>query len=125
MCRHQLLRRIFETSNASLTSALGIRKGTLLSRYFQLYNAFFVSAVIHHIGALNCPYSPLVWCQFYFFMIQPVAITVEDFAIYLGRKAGLEDTCTLLPVEKVCVAQPPNVTQGKPEWWDMSGLDVS
>jgi hypothetical protein len=72
---------------------LRIRKGTLVSRYLQLYNAFFVSAVIHHIGALNCPYSTLAWYQFYFFMIQPVAITVEDFAIYLGKKAGLKETC--------------------------------
>jgi hypothetical protein len=72
---------------------LSVRKGTLVSRYLQLYNAFFVSAVIHHIGALNCPYSALAWYQFYFFMIQPVAITVEDFAIYLGKKAGLKETC--------------------------------
>ncbi len=88
-----MLRRIFETANSSLNKLLGIRKGTLFSRYLQLYNAFFVSALIHHIGSLNCPYSALVWYQFYFFMIQPVAITVEDFAIHVGKKAGLRDTC--------------------------------
>ena len=91
--RHQLLRRVFETANSSLTRLLRIRKGTLTSRYFQLYNAFFVSAVIHHVGSLNCPFSAMVWYQFYFFMIQPVAIMVEDFAIYLGKKADLRDNC--------------------------------
>ncbi|KAJ9607725.1 hypothetical protein H2200_007803 [Cladophialophora chaetospira] len=90
-CWHQILRRVFETANSSLTRLMRIRKGTLTSRYFQLYNAFFVSALIHHIGSLNCPYSVMVWYQFYFFMIQPVAITVEDFAIYLGKKMGLQD----------------------------------
>ncbi|OCT51557.1 hypothetical protein CLCR_08724 [Cladophialophora carrionii] len=93
--RHQLLRRTFETANSSLTRLARIRKGTLASRYLQLYNAFVVSALIHHIGALNCPYSELPWCQFYFFMIQPVAITVEDFAIYMGKKAGLKESCKL------------------------------
>lgn len=94
-CRHQLLRRTFETANSKLTRLFRIKKGTLVSRYLQLYNAFFVSALIHHIGALNMPYSPLVEYQFYFFMIQPVAITIEDFAIHLGKKAGLKKTCTI------------------------------
>ncbi|EXJ58575.1 hypothetical protein A1O7_06002 [Cladophialophora yegresii CBS 114405] len=91
-CWHQLLRRTFETANSSLTRLMRIRRGTLGSRYLQLYNAFVVSALIHHIGALNCPYSALPWCQFYFFMIQPVAVTVEDFAIYVGKKAGLRQS---------------------------------
>ena len=84
---------MFETANSTLTSLLRVKKGTFVSRYLQLYNAFFVSAIIHHIGALNVPYSPLVWCQFAFFMMQPVAITIEDFAVYLGKKAGLKETC--------------------------------
>ncbi|EXJ68268.1 uncharacterized protein A1O5_08883 [Cladophialophora psammophila CBS 110553] len=91
-CWHQLLRRMFESANSALLRLLRVKKGTLVSRYVQLYNAFLVSALIHHAGALNCPSSSFAWCQFYFFMIQPVAITFEDLAIYLGKKTGLKDT---------------------------------
>lgn len=72
---------------------LGVKKSTVVSRYLQLYNGFLVSALIHHIGSLNTPYTPLIGHQFLFFMMQPVAITVEDLAIYLGRKAGLKANC--------------------------------
>ena len=89
------MRRTFETANLWLTKLLRVRKGTLVSRYVQLYNAFFISALIHHVGALNLPYSSLVWSQFYFFMMQPIAITIEDLAIYLGKKVGLTKTCRL------------------------------
>ena len=27
-----------------------------------------------------------------FFMLQPVAITVEDFVVYLGKKAGIKES---------------------------------
>ncbi len=33
----------------------------------------------------------MVWCQFAFFMMQPVAITIEDFAISFGRSIGLKE----------------------------------
>ena len=42
-------------------------------------------------------YSPAIKYQFLFFVIQPVAITAEDFAIYLGKKAGFRDTCKWQP----------------------------
>jgi Membrane bound O-acyl transferase family len=84
---------MFETANSLLIFITGVKKGTLTSRYLQLYNAFLVSALIHHIGSLNIPYTPAVQYQFLFFMMQPVAITIEDFAIYLGRKAGLKESC--------------------------------
>lgn len=84
---------MFETANLVPIRALGVKKGTLTSRYLQLYDAFFVSALVHHVGALNTPYSPLAKFQFSFFMMQPIAITIEDFAIYLGKRAGLSETC--------------------------------
>jgi len=74
-CWHQFLRRLFETSSSVVTSVLGIKKGTFLSRYTQLYIAFFVSACIHHIGTLNLPYDPATEggkLQFAFFMLQAV-----------------------------------------------------
>jgi hypothetical protein len=30
--------------------------------------------------------------QVAFFMLQPVAITVEDFVVYLGKKAGIKES---------------------------------
>jgi hypothetical protein len=73
--------------------AFRVKKGTLVSRYLQLYNGFLISALIHHIGSLNTPYNPSVKYQFIFFMSQPIAITIEDFAIYLGKKAGIKESC--------------------------------
>jgi hypothetical protein len=55
----------------------------------QLYLSFFISASIHHIGSLNTPYFPAVKQQFLFFMLQPVAITFEDYVIHLGKKLGI------------------------------------
>ncbi|KAJ9630282.1 hypothetical protein H2204_008500 [Knufia peltigerae] len=88
--RHQLHRRWFESANSLLRRMLGVTKGSIISRYLQLYNAFFLSAVMHHVGSLNNPYSPMAWAQVAFFLMQPVAITFEDLAIYLGEQAGLE-----------------------------------
>ena len=90
--RHQFLRRTFETSNSLLVRLTGVNKGTLSSRYLQLYNGFFVSGLIHHVGSLNAPFNPVVMDQFWFFMLQPVAITIEDFAIYVGKKANIKDS---------------------------------
>ncbi|KAK6379512.1 hypothetical protein LTS17_006430 [Exophiala oligosperma] len=89
-CWHQLHRRWFESANSLLRRMLGVTKGSIISRYLQLYNAFFLSAVMHHVGSLNNPYSPMAWAQVAFFLMQPVAITFEDLAIYLGEQAGLE-----------------------------------
>lgn len=65
----------------------------MASRYLQLYNGFLISALIHHIGSLNIAYTPSIKYQFIFFMSQPIAITIEDFAIYLGKKAGVKESC--------------------------------
>ncbi|EXJ86025.1 hypothetical protein A1O1_06394 [Capronia coronata CBS 617.96] len=91
-CWHQFLRRTFETANSGITGLLRIKKGTLASRYLQLYAAFFVSALIHHVGSLNMPYCSMVWYQFLFFMMQPVAITVEDVVIIVANKVGLRES---------------------------------
>jgi len=74
-----------------LTRIVGLKKGTLASRYSQLYLAFIASALLHHYpllrsGAEN--HSTLAY-----FLMQPIAITVEDLAIYLGRKAGITPSC--------------------------------
>jgi len=89
---HQNLRRFFEVSNDTLLKLLRIKRGTLLSKYFQVYVAFFLSALFHHAGALNVPYCESVRYQFLFFLLQPVCITIEDIAVAFGKKAGIQDS---------------------------------
>ncbi|RVX67935.1 hypothetical protein B0A52_08540 [Exophiala mesophila] len=91
-CWHQFLRRTFETSNSVLLALTKAKKGSFFSRYLQLYNGFLVSALIHHAGSLNMTYHEAIRYQFLFFMVQPVAITIEDFAIYCAKRKGLRDT---------------------------------
>lgn len=72
-----------------------IKQGTLASRYLQLYLAFIASALIHHLGVLNVTSSTPQndMNSLIFFLIQPLAITLEDFAVYLGKKAGVKSSC--------------------------------
>jgi hypothetical protein len=88
---HQMLRRFFTVSNNLILSSLNIKRGTLLSKYTQIYIAFLLSALFHHVGALNLPYMNSVPYQFLFFLLQPVCITIEDMAIALGRHVGVRD----------------------------------
>jgi hypothetical protein len=87
---HQMLRRFFTVSNDLLLNALGIKRGTTLSSYTQIYFAFLLSALFHHVGALNIPYMESVRYQFLFFLLQPVCITIEDILIALAGRAGLQ-----------------------------------
>ncbi|KAI8957042.1 hypothetical protein F5Y11DRAFT_113937 [Daldinia sp. FL1419] len=80
---HQLLRRAVQRPGIRLARSLGFRKGSIPSRYIQLYLAFYISFVIH-------------WWQQYvitrggkgefaFFMMQPVMITIEDSARWIWK----------------------------------------
>ena len=89
---HQYFRRWFEVFNTLLLNTLHIRRGTLLSKYIQIYFAFLLSAIFHHIAALNCVYVPSVRHQFLFFMLQPVCITIEDIAIAFGKRVGIKNS---------------------------------
>lgn len=72
---------------------LHIPKGSFASRYLQLYSAFAMSGLLHHVGTLNI--VGMTWevskYQMYFFLMQAVAITFEDYMIWCGRKLGLEE----------------------------------
>lgn len=68
-----------------LARFLGLRKGSLPSKYFQLYFGFFISALLHEWNVFNATRKD--GGEMWFFMIQPVAITVEDFVQYVWRKA--------------------------------------
>lgn len=86
------MRRAFESLNTLVLNTLGIRRGTTLSKYNQIYFAFLFSALLHHSGSLNIPYVSSVPYQFLFFIVQPVCITMEDTVIALGRRYGFRDT---------------------------------
>ncbi|KAE9371052.1 hypothetical protein N431DRAFT_425742 [Stipitochalara longipes BDJ] len=91
---HQNLRRKLTLPFNLLTKYIPIPRGTLVSRYTQLYLAFITTTLIHHSGAMNLPSSSSAnnLNQAAFFMLQPVAITFEDFVIYLGKKAGVKES---------------------------------
>jgi hypothetical protein len=72
-----------------LCAHLGVSQGSLESAYLKLYFSFLLSATIHHVGAMNNPYTPGVKYQFWFFLLQAVAITTEDLLCFLGRRWGV------------------------------------
>ena len=80
------LRRAFETYGTLLCEKVGVSHGTVGSAYLKLYFSFLFSAYIHNIGAMNNPYTSAVRYQFWFFLLQPVAITIED--IVCGLRGG-------------------------------------
>ena len=64
-------------------------RGTNRSAYTQLYVAFFLSAVFHFAGEFTYE-RRLVYRSFWFFLLQAVAITVEDLAIYTSKHLLLQ-----------------------------------
>lgn len=81
-----------------LKRCVPIRRSNLTSMYLQLYLAFIASASLHHLGAWNIPDSSAAnnWRQATFFLIQPIAISFEDFVIYLGKRTGIKKSCKLI-----------------------------
>lgn len=60
-------------------------RGTKGSSYIQLYLAFLMTAIFHFAGDFMFE-RRLVSRSFKFFLLQAVAITFEDFVIYLGKR---------------------------------------
>lgn len=88
-CWHQNLRRLFETYGTLLCTQLGVPPGSTRSAYLKLFFSFLFSAYIHHIGAMNIPYTPAVKYQFWFFLVQPVAIAFEDVVCTWGGRGRI------------------------------------
>ncbi|KAF9780787.1 membrane bound O-acyl transferase family-domain-containing protein [Thelephora terrestris] len=59
--------------------------GTNRSSYAQLYIAFFISAAIHFAGDFLSQ-QRMVYHSFKFFLLQAMAITFEDFVIYIAKQ---------------------------------------
>ncbi|KIW04039.1 uncharacterized protein PV09_04861 [Verruconis gallopava] len=81
---HQTFRRMFSQPAMRITRALGFRKGTLPSRYMQLYLSFGISCILHQFQMFNVTRRDMG--EFNFFMSQAVAITIEDFVRWAWRK---------------------------------------
>ncbi|KAF9780800.1 membrane bound O-acyl transferase family-domain-containing protein [Thelephora terrestris] len=64
-------------------------RGTNRSSYTQLYIAFFLSAILHFGGEYMCE-RRMVYRSFKFFLLQAVAITFEDFVIFIGKRLLLQ-----------------------------------
>ncbi|KAK7018260.1 putative acetyltransferase [Favolaschia claudopus] len=86
---HQFLRRWVSTHGKFLARTLGLRKGTNASAYTQLYIAFLLSALLHVVSDYMMHRSFAASGSLKFFLLQPLAITVEDFVLFVGRKLGL------------------------------------
>jgi hypothetical protein len=67
-----------------ITRFLGLSKGTIASRYSQLYLTFAMSCLYHEFEIFNVTRHDVG--ELAFFMSQPVAITAEDFVQSAWRK---------------------------------------
>ena len=71
-------------------------RGTNQSSYAQLYIAFFLSGIVHFAGDFMS-HKRMVYHSFQFFLLQAVAITFEDFVIYLTKQLLLQQGIKLNP----------------------------
>ncbi|KAI8990716.1 membrane bound O-acyl transferase family-domain-containing protein [Trametes punicea] len=86
---HQYMQRYFTIAGRALASALGFKKGTIGSRYTQLFTAFALSGLIHVAGDVMVGPSE-VGKSMWFFLANAAAIAVEDTVIKAGcRLLGL------------------------------------
>lgn len=63
-----------------------------MSRYSQVWVGFAVSASVHHAGAKIGMYEDGGYWQAVYFMIQPIAIMLEDGIIALAQRTGFESS---------------------------------
>ncbi|KAF9780805.1 membrane bound O-acyl transferase family-domain-containing protein [Thelephora terrestris] len=71
-------------------------RGTNLSSYTQLYVAFLMSAVFHFAGEFMYE-RRVVYRSLKFFPLQAVAITLEDFIIFIAKRSLLKRGIKLNP----------------------------
>lgn len=80
-----------------MVRALGFRKGSLASKYTQLYVTFGISCVFHQFQMFFVTRRDMG--EFAFFMLQPVAIAVEDLVQWLYKQ--LRGTSSAGSLEKL------------------------
>ncbi|KAJ7301479.1 membrane bound O-acyl transferase family-domain-containing protein [Mycena albidolilacea] len=88
---HQLMRRFVSTHGKYLAHCvLRLSPGSNASSYIQLYTAFLISALVHYGAEAMALRIPRGGGALAFFMLQPCAIMLEDFLIFLARGAGMK-----------------------------------
>ncbi|CAO2654015.1 Nn.00g107480.m01.CDS01 [Neocucurbitaria sp. VM-36] len=75
-----------------ITRLVGHSKGSLGSRYSQLYLSFLVSCLVHEFQMFSVVRRDMG--EFVFFMSQPIAITLEDVVRWLWRQSTSTGTPT-------------------------------
>ncbi|QIW96627.1 hypothetical protein AMS68_002145 [Peltaster fructicola] len=83
---HQSMRRMLSQPALRLTRLLGIRKGSTFSGSAQLFISFGISCFFHQYQMFTTRHS--VMHEFSFFMLQPLAITLEDAVLKWTGGAG-------------------------------------
>lgn len=86
---HQVLRRMTSQPAVRIARSLGLQRGSLTSRYLQLYISFGISCLYHEFEMFSVTRTDMG--EFAFFMSQPVAITLEDLVQWLWQKATREE----------------------------------
>ncbi|KAF2489059.1 hypothetical protein BU16DRAFT_544479 [Lophium mytilinum] len=81
---HQVLRRMLQQPAIRFIRLLRLRKGSLASRYSQLYVSFAISCLFHEFQIFNVTRKDSG--ELAFFMSQPLAITAEDLVQWAWKK---------------------------------------
>ncbi|KAF8855219.1 hypothetical protein BDZ45DRAFT_715851 [Acephala macrosclerotiorum] len=81
---HQNMRRMLSQPAIRIAKFLRLRKGTLASKYSQLYISFGISCLFHQFQMFNVTRHDTG--EFKFFMSQAVAVTAEDLVMWAWRK---------------------------------------
>jgi len=88
---HQLM-RTFLSSHAKYLAhqVLRLAPGSNASAYMQLFTAFAISGAIHHGTETMALRHSGGGGALVFFMLQPCAIMLEDFLIFVAKKVGFK-----------------------------------
>ncbi|KAF8971274.1 membrane bound O-acyl transferase family-domain-containing protein [Flammula alnicola] len=86
---HQMFRGIFTSHADFLAKAIGLPLKSKFTTYFKLFAVFFMSGLIHPVGDYVIMHNWVMPHALQCFLLQAVAITLEDGILALARRAGL------------------------------------
>ncbi|EKG10411.1 Cytochrome P450 [Macrophomina phaseolina MS6] len=95
-CWHQQIRRSISTLTEPAVRLLRLPEKGLIARYVKIYVAFLSTAACHHLGAylISRTHGDMYWL----WLSQATVIMLEDFVIWLGKKAGVRDSALIRSV---------------------------
>ncbi|KAF8065364.1 membrane bound O-acyl transferase family-domain-containing protein [Lyophyllum atratum] len=94
---HQMMRRYLSSTRKVVVQAAGFKKGTWMSSNTQLLVGFFVSGVMHSFGDAMVG-RKYFGASFPFFMVQVLAIIVEDTIVELADRVGRKPSAKLFNI---------------------------